>query len=82
MRVCEQLHAYTHHESGSPAPLLTREFIDNVRTHHLELQRAIDYNRDYDYDYFAIQTLQVDPSLLQTNHICSLSVLSEATCSE
>lgn len=38
--------------------ILSPEFMDLVRTHRAEYQSMIDYRRDYDFDYFAIKTLE------------------------
>lgn len=40
------------------ASVLSEEFMDTVRTHAADFQAMIDYKRDYDFDFFAIKTLE------------------------
>lgn len=43
---------------GKPAPLICKEVFEVVRKYKKELEDAIDYNRDFFYDYFGFKTLQ------------------------
>lgn len=40
------------------ASVLSVEFLETVREHAQEFQSMLDYKRDYDFDYFAIKTLE------------------------
>jgi len=44
--------------NGLPAPVLADEFIENVREFKDTLNSAIDYSRDYLFDYFGFKTLE------------------------
>ena len=44
--------------SGKPAPILADDVIEIIRTHKDTLNFAIDYTRDYLFDYFGYKTLE------------------------
>jgi ribonucleoside-diphosphate reductase alpha chain len=44
--------------NGNPAPVLADDIINLVRTHRNTLNEAIDYSRDYLFDYFGFKTLE------------------------
>ena len=44
--------------NGLNAPLVSKDFFETVRKHKKELEEAIDYERDFLYDYFGFKTLQ------------------------
>jgi ribonucleoside-diphosphate reductase alpha chain len=44
--------------NGNPAPVLADDIINIVRTHRNILNEAIDYSRDYLFDYFGFKTLE------------------------
>jgi len=54
---CRALHDYRD-KQGRPAALVSQEVSDFVVEHAAELDAAVDYRRDYDYDYFGFKTLE------------------------
>jgi len=54
---CRALHEY-HDKQGRPAALISDEVAKFVREHAARLDAALDYRRDYDYDYFGFKTLE------------------------
>jgi len=44
--------------NGLNSPLVSKDFFETVRKHKKELEEAIDYERDFLYDYFGFKTLQ------------------------
>ena len=44
--------------NGINTPLISKDFFETVRKHKKELEEAIDYERDFLYDYFGFKTLQ------------------------
>lgn len=44
--------------NGNPAPILADDIIDIVRKYKNELNEAIDYFRDYTFDYFGYKTFE------------------------
>ena len=53
--------AYNHKlkTTGEPSPLISKELWKLVNgTHRPNIEEVLDYQRDYDYDFFAINTLQ------------------------
>ena len=45
-------------KAGRPAPLVSDELLEIVRTHGEAINAAIDYERDYQFDYFGFKTLE------------------------
>ena len=43
---------------GQENPLVTTEYYDFVKNHLGVIQNALDYNKDYDFDYFGFKTLE------------------------
>jgi len=54
---CRLMHGYRDAQ-GRPAPLLSDHVWEFVRDNAAAIDAAIDYNRDYDYDYFGFKTLE------------------------
>jgi len=54
---CRLMHGYQDAQ-GRPAPLLSDHVWEFVRDNAAAIDAAIDYNRDYDYDYFGFKTLE------------------------
>jgi ribonucleoside-diphosphate reductase alpha chain len=44
--------------NGNPMPIIADDVIDVVRKHKNRLNFAIDYSRDYNFDYFGLKTLE------------------------
>lgn len=55
--VMERLYCNTD-KADNPAPILADDVIEVVRQHKNTLNFAIDYNRDYLFDYFGYKTLE------------------------
>merc|ERR1719433_1152846 len=47
-----------HDKQGRSASLLADDVWSFIQTHSAELDAAIDYSRDYGYDYFGFKTLE------------------------
>ena len=45
-------------ECGRDAPLISQEVYEIVQDNKEELEKAIDYKRDFNYDYFGFKTLE------------------------
>jgi len=56
-QTCRSLYEY-HDKQGRPASLIAEEVWIFVDLHAAELDAAVDYTRDYDYDYFGFKTLE------------------------
>jgi len=54
---CQALFEY-HDKQGRSAALLSEEVWSFVRDNAEQLDAAVDYKRDYDYDYFGFKTLE------------------------
>eukprot|EP00933_Yihiella_yeosuensis_P001073 TRINITY_DN1016_c0_g3_i1.p1 TRINITY_DN1016_c0_g3~~TRINITY_DN1016_c0_g3_i1.p1 ORF type:complete len:836 (-),score=191.16 TRINITY_DN1016_c0_g3_i1:230-2671(-) len=54
---CRALHGY-HDKQGRPAALISDEVWDFIRENGQELDAAVEYKKDYDYDYFGFKTLE------------------------
>lgn len=46
------------YENGDKGHLVTKEYLDYVTFHIDKIQAALNYMRDYDFDYFGIKTLE------------------------
>jgi ribonucleoside-diphosphate reductase alpha subunit len=56
--VVKQLYTAKHPKTGEPAPLIADDVYDVCMAHAAELNSAIVYDRDFDYDYFGYKTLE------------------------
>ena len=45
-------------ENGNPRPVISEEFYNFVMEHRTKLNSVINYERDYDFSYFAYKTLE------------------------
>eukprot|EP00413_Alexandrium_margalefii_P017900 CAMPEP_0204530348 /NCGR_PEP_ID=MMETSP0661-20131031/10568_1 /ASSEMBLY_ACC=CAM_ASM_000606 /TAXON_ID=109239 /ORGANISM="Alexandrium margalefi, Strain AMGDE01CS-322" /LENGTH=812 /DNA_ID=CAMNT_0051536437 /DNA_START=53 /DNA_END=2491 /DNA_ORIENTATION=+ len=54
---CRALHEYRD-KQGRPAALIADEVAEFVRNNASELDGAVDYSRDFSYDYFGFKTLE------------------------
>ena len=57
VEVVRILHGVTD-KAGRPAPLVSDELLDIVGKHGEKINGAIDYERDYQFDYFGFKTLE------------------------
>jgi len=53
-----RLYQSTDAKTGESAPMISKETWRVIRDHAAELDKAVDYNRDFDYDYFGYKTLE------------------------
>lgn len=56
--VVKDLHAYIDPDSKENAPLVSDELMDVVSNNKDEIDSAIVYSRDFDFDYFGFKTLE------------------------
>jgi ribonucleoside-diphosphate reductase alpha chain len=56
--VMKRLFTYINPKTGEHAPLLSKEAYGVIKQHAKRLDEAIDYNRDFGYDYFGFKTLE------------------------
>ncbi|MEZ4816627.1 MAG: ribonucleoside-diphosphate reductase subunit alpha [Flavobacteriaceae bacterium] len=56
--VMTDLYEYVNPRTGKKAPLLSDEVFDVIKKNAEELDSAIIYNRDFNYDYFGFKTLE------------------------
>ncbi|MDN4166059.1 ribonucleoside-diphosphate reductase subunit alpha [Cytophagales bacterium LB-30] len=54
----KRLYTYVDARTGENAPLLSKEAYAVVKKHAAQLDAAIDYTRDFSYDYFGFKTLE------------------------
>jgi ribonucleoside-diphosphate reductase alpha subunit len=54
---CRMLHDYTD-KQGRSACLIAEDVFDFIKEHAAKLDAAVDYTRDYGYDYFGFKTLE------------------------
>ena len=56
--VATDLRGYTNPNTGKAGPLISEEVYGIIMEHSERLNSAIVYDRDYDYDFFGIKTLE------------------------
>ncbi len=54
----KRLYTYVDPKTGENAPLLSKETFGAIQKHAAQLDEAIDYSRDYEYDFFGFKTLE------------------------
>lgn len=54
----KRMYEYINPKTGENAALLSKEVYGTIRANAKKLDDAIDYNRDYNYDYFGYKTLE------------------------
>ncbi|MCS7004116.1 MAG: ribonucleoside-diphosphate reductase subunit alpha [Cytophagales bacterium] len=54
----KRLYEYRDPKTGENASLISREVYEVIRNHAALLDSVIDYNRDYNFDYFGFKTLE------------------------
>ncbi len=54
----KRFYLYTDPKTGENAPLLSKEVYSVIKENALLLDNAIDYTRDFSYDYFGFKTLE------------------------
>lgn len=66
--ICKLYH-YNSPITGDHAPLISKELYDIVEKHDQRLQKEINYQRDFTYDYFGFKTLERSYLLRVNNEI-------------
>lgn len=56
--VIRDLYQYTNPRNGTPSPMISKETFECVMRHEEELNSAIVYDRDFNYQYFGFKTLE------------------------
>ncbi|KAI9016762.1 ribonucleotide reductase [Hyaloraphidium curvatum] len=56
--VIHDLYTYTNPKTGEPAPMIADDVYEVIMSHKDELNSAIIYDRDYNYQYFGFKTLE------------------------
>lgn len=56
--VIEDLYHYVNPKNNQPAPMISKEMYETVMKHADELNSAIVYDRDFNYNYFGFKTLE------------------------
>jgi len=54
----KRLYTYVNPKTGENAALIASDVYGVVKNHAAKLDEAIDYDRDFDYDYFGFKTLE------------------------
>ena len=54
----KRMYRYRNPKTGKHSPLVGEGLYDLVRLNHARLDSLIDYERDFDYDYFGFKTLE------------------------
>lgn len=54
----QRLREHIHPKTGAPAPLIAEDVNDIIQRNAAKLDDAIDYQRDFDFDYFGFKTLE------------------------
>lgn len=54
----KRLYEYVNPKTGENAALVSKETYGHIRANAKRLDEAVDYNRDYNYDYFGYKTLE------------------------
>jgi hypothetical protein len=55
--VITRLHKYINKKNGRPASLIADDVFEVVQNNAEEIQKVLDFKRDYDYSYFGFKTL-------------------------
>jgi ribonucleoside-diphosphate reductase alpha chain len=58
LKVVEQLYHYINPKTKAHSPLLSTECYNNIKKNIEKIQAALDYERDFGYDFFGFKTLE------------------------
>jgi ribonucleoside-diphosphate reductase alpha subunit len=56
--VIQELYNNVHPKTGAPNPLVSKDFLELVLKHADKINATIDYQRDFDFNYFGFKTLE------------------------
>ena len=65
-----KLHGYINPKTGEHGPLISDELKGIIEDHEDQLNAAIVYDRDFEYDYFGFKTLEKSYLLKMGNKVC------------
>ena len=68
-RNIKAMYRYRHSKTGRHFPLVSEELFNIVKLNHARLDSLIDYERDFNYDYFGFKTLQRSYLLRMDNKV-------------
>lgn len=57
--VIHDLYTYVNPKNNKPSPMISKETYDVVMAHAEELDSAIIYDKDFNYNYFGFKTMEV-----------------------
>jgi len=58
LETVSELLRYVNKKTGLKAPLVSEELVQSAERFESEIQEALDYSRDFDFDYFGFKTLE------------------------
>jgi len=83
--VIHDLYTYVNPKNNKPSPMISKETYDIVMAHAEELDSAIIYDKDFNYNYFGFKTMEVlqplsSPSFFKhRTNFCSAPTCSAST---
>eukprot|EP01113_Clastostelium_recurvatum_P024916 TRINITY_DN2984_c0_g1_i3.p1 TRINITY_DN2984_c0_g1~~TRINITY_DN2984_c0_g1_i3.p1 ORF type:complete len:852 (-),score=282.84 TRINITY_DN2984_c0_g1_i3:66-2621(-) len=69
IETAKKMFHYTNPKTGAPSPLLAEDVFEIIIKYGAQLEAAIKYERDYDYDFFGFKTLERSYLLRINNQI-------------
>ena len=66
-QVIQDLYTYVNPKNQKPSPMISKETYDIVMAHADELDSAIIYDKDFNYNYFGFKTMEVYSAKNTTN---------------
>jgi ribonucleoside-diphosphate reductase subunit M1 len=58
-QVVHDLYTYVNPKNNKPSPMISKETYETVMAHAEELDSAIIYDKDFNYNYFGFKTMEV-----------------------
>jgi len=62
-QVVHDLYTYINPKNNKPSPMISKETYEIVMAHSEELDSAIIYDKDFNYNYFGFKTMEVIPKM-------------------
>jgi hypothetical protein len=59
--VVHDLYSYVNPKNNKPSPMISKETYEVIMAHAEELDSAIIYDKDFNYNYFGFKTMEVPP---------------------
>jgi ribonucleoside-diphosphate reductase subunit M1 len=60
-QVIHDLYTYVNPKNKLPSPMISKETYEVVMAHAEELDSAVIYDKDFNYNYFGFKTMEVSP---------------------